>query len=235
MIAAMPCSLTAVRGCLAVIDTLENFIIERLTNGLGDLVYQVASYGGELDGDIVNTIRRLPACWVTFGGSSITGKGTAIRRHQSAGKFVVMVATRSLRSEAASRKGGVNRREIGTYQLLQAVRRLLDGQGVSLGLTYGLQPEQIRTIFNHQNVGGSPLSVFAVEYTAVWNDTPPLDEGRYPLETDNSDDPDYVFTQYGGRLSPDYPELQQVAGTLFDPTTTAGNPINIYLRGQDEN
>lgn len=217
-----------------MIGKIETLMIERLQRGLGKLCHSVGSYGGELDVDIGHALRALPAVWVTYGGSSISTKGTAARRHQNTAKYAVMVATRSVRDGQSARRGGVDGREIGSYTLIAAVRRLLDGQGLNHGLVYGLQPKNVRTIFNHQSVGGSQLSVFAIEYEAVWNDADPLQEGRYPEQTTDTTHPDHVFTKYAGKLSPPDPDLLTVTGRIFDPSNTAENPINIYLRGQNE-
>ncbi|MBS9777193.1 MAG: DUF1834 family protein [Gammaproteobacteria bacterium] len=213
-----------------MIEAIEKIMVERLEKGLGELVRTVASYGGELDADIAYTVRAVPAVWVTFGGSTIVTKGTSAQRHTSTGKFVVMVAARNLRSEESGRRGGVHRDEIGCYDIIYAVRRLLDGQGLGIGLQYGLQPKQIRTIYNNQNVGGSPLSVYAIEYDAVWSDVINLADGKYPLEITDANNPDHIFTKYRGKLSPPDPDLHTVKGTLNDPVTGAQSPINIFLQ-----
>lgn len=217
-----------------MIEKIETLIVERLQRGLGRLCRSVGSYGGELDGDIGHALRALPAVWVTYGGSSISTKGIAARRHQNTAKYAVMVATRSVRDEQSARRGGVDSREIGSYTLIAAVRRLLDGQGLNAGLAYGLQPKNVRSIFNHQSVGGSQLSVFAIEYEAVWNDAEPLQDGRYPVQTTDTANPDHVFTTYAGELSPPDADLLTLGGRIFDPSNSAENPINLYLRGQNE-
>ncbi|HCJ2455789.1 TPA: phage protein Gp37, partial [Klebsiella pneumoniae] len=117
-----------------IITQIESAIIDRLTRGLGKLVREVHSYSGELDGDPADVIRQLPGVWVTFGG--IQGSellSTAGNKWRDTGRFVVIAGARSVRSDEATRHGGPAFGEIGTYQLVYAIRRLLARQ--DLGLT----------------------------------------------------------------------------------------------------
>ena len=79
--------------------------------------------------------------------------------------------TRSLRNEVAQRQGGVVMQEIGSNDLIDAVRRLLDGQrlGLPAADSRGLTPKAIRAIANHTLVQQAAVSVYALEYTLRLN------------------------------------------------------------------
>ncbi|SPW34068.1 Mu-like prophage protein gp37 [Edwardsiella tarda] len=52
-----------------MITEIENAVIARLTAGMGRMVREVFSYGGELDQDLGNMVRCLPAAWVRSAAS----------------------------------------------------------------------------------------------------------------------------------------------------------------------
>lgn len=202
-----------------MITEIENALVDRLTRGLGQLANTVKSYGGELDDESLGT-GRLPMVLVTFGGARIepmTVRGNAFR---TTAKFVVIVAVRSLRSNQAARQGGVDKREIGANQLIYAVRRLLDAQRLG-GLVKPLKPLAIRTLFNNAQFRTEKVTAYAIEYEAVFDDVAPLEDGLYPEKTQDSTNPDFVFTHYAAELSPASPILEQVDGRLYDPNNNA--------------
>ena len=210
-----------------MISKVENAIADRLAQGLGRMVHTVKSYGGELD-DLSASIHALPAVWVAYGGSRIQAADTGGRRYREAAQFAVMCATRSLRSEAAGRHGGIDSREIGSNALVWAVRRLLDGQRLGFADSRRLRHEAAR-IGNHALVQNAALSVAAVEYLMHW-DSFPLEDGRFPEETDNPADADYVFVKYGGRLSAPYPFFERLDGLIADPQSAASVPLDVNLK-----
>ena len=64
----------------------EDAIIARLRLGLGRMVQEVGSYGGELDEGLGEAIRRFPAAWVTFGGITKTEPyGTSRQKFKATG------------------------------------------------------------------------------------------------------------------------------------------------------
>jgi phage gp37-like protein len=71
--------------------------------GLGELVREVRSYSGELDGEPAEVVRQLPGLWVTFGGIQGTELlSTARNKWRDSGRFVVIAGTRSVRGDEAS-------------------------------------------------------------------------------------------------------------------------------------
>ncbi|HFZ8572284.1 TPA: DUF1834 family protein [Salmonella enterica subsp. enterica serovar Birkenhead] len=187
----------------------EDAIIARLTQGLGDMVCEVASYGGEFDGDDPGrVVTSLPAVWVTFGGvtRSVT-LNTMRNKWRVTGRFVVLVGDYNVRSESASRSGGERDDEPGTYRLAYAVRRLLAGQDLGLAIS-PLRPGVVRTLFSRQ-LADNALSVLACEFDADWI-ARALENGRWPEEEHDSTTPDHIFTLHNGRLDEPVPDLVRV-------------------------
>ena len=195
-----------------MITKIEQAIVSRLKNGLGRMVRSVKSYSGELE-DLATQVMVLPAVWVTYGGSRIEPKATGKQRYQDTAEFVVMVATRSLRNETALRQGGT---EIGSNDLLYAVRRLLDGQSLGFSDSRGLTPKTVRTLANNVLVQNSAVSVFAIEYVLRF-DSFALEDGRYPERQNDQSHPDFIFSRYSGKSDAAYPEFTGIDGKIFDP------------------
>lgn len=211
-----------------MITAIENAMVERLKAGLGHLVLDVASYGGELD-DIANVVRRLPAVWVTYGGGRMQPVDTRKLRYQNTDKFVVMVATWSMRGEQAMRQGGITKYEIGSNDLVDAVLRLMSSQTLDGLLEIaGLTPQSINPIYNNALVQGGAVSVFAIEFEGKYNRLS-LESGRFPETTTDKTSPDYVFTDYEARLSEAYPDLKRVQGKIVDPVSGAAIGHQIEL------
>ena len=212
-----------------MITKIEQAIVARLTAGLGQMVRTVKSYNGEAE-DLGGQIHTLPAVWVTYGGGKIECVAAGRQRYQNTGKFVVMAATRSLRNELAQRQGGIDQREIGSNELIYAVRRLLDGQRLGFGDSRGLMPSAVRPVVNHTLVANDAVSIFAIEYALCW-DSRPLEEGRFPEHPGDPTDPDHVFTKYQGELSEPLPMLEQVTSRIFNPESGAETAADINLKG----
>lgn len=190
---------------MLTVTTIESAIIGRLTQGLGRLVREVRTYSGELDGEPARVARQLPAVWVTFGG--ITGSElltTARNKWRDKARFVVIVATRNVRSDEATRHGGAAQDEVGSYDLIYAVRRLLARQDIGLAIDH-LMPGKVRPLFN-QSAQNEAMSVFACEFDTRF-DSEALENGRFPLAPADLPDghPDTIFNRYSGKTSPDDP------------------------------
>lgn len=188
-----------------IITQIESAIIDRLTLGLGKLVREVRSYSGELDGEPAEVVRQLPGLWVTFGGIQGTELlSTARNKWRDSGRFVVIVGTRSVRSDEAGRHGGAAKEEIGSYDLIYAVRRLLARQDLGLPIDF-LMPGKVRPLFNTK-VKAAAMSVFACEFDTRF-DSVSLENGLFPLApADLPDgDPDRIFGEYDGATSEDDP------------------------------
>lgn len=189
-----------------IVTAVELAIVDRLTRGLGRMVKEVKTYGGEFDDDeLTEVVRRFPAAWVTFGGVRRTDPESLSRsKWKAEALFVVMVGARSVRSESASRHGGANHAEVGTNLLISCVRRLLNQQDMGLPIR-ALAPGAIRTLFNTRTRSDA-LSVYALEFHTAWSEAS-LFLGAFP-EEDSVAPIDDVFARYGGQLDPPSPDWQ---------------------------
>lgn len=183
-----------------MINLVEAAIIRRLSLGLGELVAGVHSYGGEMDDEgIFQVAVQLPAAWVAFGGCKSETFSTARNKDKVFADFAVIVAATAARSEAASRHGGTSHWEIGSYDLVYGVRRLLSRQDFGLAID-PLTPKAVRPLFTPQREVGRALSVLACEFTTHWIETA-LPHGAWP-EVDNGqavDAADDILLRYRGQ------------------------------------
>lgn len=196
-----------------IITAVELAIVDRLTRGLGRMVNEVKTYGGEFDDDELDTVvRRFPAAWVTFGGVKRTDPvSTSRAKWKAEAVFVVMVGSRSVRNEQTSRHGGPAQSEVGTNLLVSAVRHLLNEQDMGLPIR-NLQPGPIRTLFNTK-VRNDAMSVYALEFRTAWvEDT--LFLGAFPQGAVEGPLGD-VFEQYGGQIDPETPDWKTTLLSYF--------------------
>lgn len=163
-----------------MIKDIENAVIERLTEGLGNMAASVGSYGGEFDTDGLNQIiNRLPACWVVFDGIGDTVPcETRRRRYRVTARFAVLVADRAYGGEPDSRLGGLHEDDVGSYRLVRAVRLLLGGQSFGLAIR-PFCPKSVRSLFTRQ-IEHDALSVMAAEFETEWYETA-LEDGAWPV------------------------------------------------------
>lgn len=127
---------------------------------LGFRFRQVASYGDQYDD---NGLRRVvadfPAAWVVFTGERAV-REIAPDAWSADGEFSVLVGAKLLSSEAAGREGRGG--EPGSYQLIDAVRRVLLGQSFGLDIA-PLVPMPVRALTNDVTAK-SLLSVYIVPF-----------------------------------------------------------------------
>lgn len=209
-----------------MITDIENALTDRLRRGLGEMVWDVTSYAGELDDDIGKIIHRLPGAWVTFGGIVKTEPYSLSRQKwKTTGRFVVVVGDYNTRNEESTRHGGVNLNEVGTNLLVESVRRLITGQDLGLKIKE-FTPGRVRTLFN-TSVEEKALSVFACEFDTVWMENA-LENGRWPERSNSPDSPDVAFNVYLGELSDPYPDLLRVGMRYHQPGThPADDPTDL--------
>ena len=203
----------AVGTYVPIITAVELAIVDRLKRGLGRMVSEVKTYGGEFDSDELDAVvRRFPAAWVTFGGVPCTDPHSTSRsKWKSEATFVVMVGARSVRSEESSRHGGVAKAEVGTNLLISCVRYLLNQQDIGLPIR-NFAPGPIRTLFNTQ-VRGDAMSVYALEFRTAWiEDT--LFLGAFP-QGESEGPLGKVFEDYGGQIDPPTPDWNTTLLSYF--------------------
>jgi len=137
------------------IDQIEDAIItalEPLKISLG--VRTVKSYGGELEQDDFRRLQDpVPAIYVVYGG----GRNIDHERRQiKQMAWFVFVIDKCLRSEAETRRGGLN--NPGTYAMLREVEKVLNNKNLGLEI-YNL------TLQDENFVGYvAGLSIYAAQY-----------------------------------------------------------------------
>lgn len=188
------------------ITAIENGIIEQIAAAKLPYLRLVASYGGELVGDWQGVIRAVPAVWVTFKDSTPPEpQNTARTRFLTRLSFTTIVAARSSRSEAATRKGGPG--NVGSYQMLDDVSQLICMQDFGLDGVDHLRPGRTRSLFNAKTAAQS-LSVMSQEWTATVQFRL-REPGQAPLPSDGA-------AASTGYLPPE--------GQTFPGTANANNP-----------
>ena len=111
-----------------MIGTVEQAIIDRLklaneNDVFGYNIREIDSYGGQANDDISNHTKTLPAIWVVYDGANPEKQTNAGVQHTH--KYMIVVATKSLRNESESRRGGVD--GPGAYQLIRDIVSLMHG------------------------------------------------------------------------------------------------------------
>ncbi|EGT5658479.1 DUF1834 family protein [Citrobacter braakii] len=216
-----------------MITAVELALVDRLRRGLGQMIWDVTTYAGELDDDPGKILHRLPGAWVTFGGIVKTERySTSRRKRKVTGRFVVVVGDYNTRDEQSTRHGGVNLNEVGTNLLIESVRRLITGQDLGLKIDY-FEPGRVRTLFN-TSVEDKALSVFACEFDTAWIELA-LENGKWPERSANPDAPDSAFNTYRGELSDPDPDLLRIGMHYHQPDTDpADDPEDLVeLRKED--
>jgi len=112
------------------VKQIEEAMVAALKAALPDV--QVESYGGQLDDEQANWVRRLPAIWVTFERTTDVRR-VGRRRLKCTGRFQVLAAQRALSNEPAGRLGAHG--EVGVYELLDLhVKRVLLDANLGLAI-----------------------------------------------------------------------------------------------------
>lgn len=197
-----------------MIATIEQAIKQRLSDGLGQMVSGVHTYGGEFDDEgLAQVVNQFPAVWVLFAGiTDSAAHDTRRTRYKVTGRFTVLVGDRASGSEAASRFGGLHRNDVGTYRLMQAVRLLLTNQ--SMGLQAGrLKPGKAKSLFSKQ-MELDAISVFALDFDIDWIEDA-LPDGEWPEAGAHAD-----IDAYYGTTQAAAPMFEQANIELRQPPKT---------------
>lgn len=153
-----------------LIAQLEDAMIAALTAKLETGGYKplVATYAGELDEEWAEAVGKLPAVWLFCeGGGDPKPYGTSKEKWLIPLSWSVIVATRNLRGERDARHGVKigTRLEVGSYQLLSDVRRVLMNQDFGLPVQH-LKPGRLRSL----GIKGSQrgMSVYAQQFHSAY-------------------------------------------------------------------
>jgi phage gp37-like protein len=144
-----------------MLATIEDAMLARIAGAKLPYLKTVATYGGELDEELGETVRRFPAVWAAF---KTEGEGQPLNTAKSVYRipatWVVFVAARNLRNEASTRRG--DKVMVGTYQMLKDVRALLIGQDFGLDID-NMRPGRVQSMVSAK-YRGQGISVYAMEW-----------------------------------------------------------------------
>lgn len=159
-----------------MISAIEDAVLAHLAAASASLPYKIielGSYAGQLDEEIDQVIRRMPAVWVAFAGAARPKPvGTGKTRFRVDATFAVMHGARNVRGEKFTRHGlevDGQIREVGAYRLLHDVGALLLRQDfAAAGLEIEpLLPGKVSTLFNTR-LRNEAMAVFAQEWHTAW-------------------------------------------------------------------
>jgi phage gp37-like protein len=112
------------------IKLIETALVSTLKAGMPEVL--VESYGGQLDDENSEWLRRLPCVWITFERTNGV-KRVGPRKFRSKVRFQIMAAQRLLGPEPSGRLGGLG--EVGVYELLdEHVKRLVTDNKLGLAI-----------------------------------------------------------------------------------------------------
>lgn len=153
------------------IAQIENAMVTALRAAAAAASFRVdtiESYGGQLDDDLLEWVRRLPAIWVVFSG---LGKPKAVdaslTRWRYSATFTVFCAQRNLGGNQALRQGDA--RNPGVYALMQLVTSVLLRRDLGLPIAE-FNPGEVRTIVSTV-VGHDGVMAYGMNWETAWIET----------------------------------------------------------------
>ncbi|TCS62584.1 phage protein Gp37 [Varunaivibrio sulfuroxidans] len=152
-----------------MIGAIEQAIIDRVAaavaaGALGWTPRAVESYGDQLGGaNLRQATQSFPAVFVMYGGEPRPEDGPGGKtRHRPA--FTVFLCQKNRRNEAAQRRGAGGK--VGTYQMLEDIRALLDGRDLGLAID-PIRPGAVRSILQNKDA-----SIYALELHTSYDENP---------------------------------------------------------------
>lgn len=213
-----------------MLSDIENAIVQRLQSGLGNMVQEVKMNNADSDSSDWNNMITVPAVWVQFGGAKVISKNLARRHYQYTATFNVKCLTSDVISMSAEQTDIAP--QINSNKLMYAVLRLLAGQQLDKKLnSHGLVPQNISAL-QKKTSQGNVLNIMEIEFTATSEFTG-LEDSRFPEETKNIKNADYIFTQYQGELSNPYDNLMTIKSRIYNPKNNASINNDIEFEQED--
>lgn len=127
----------------------------------------VESYAGQLDDELFDWVRTLPATWVTFGGAQ-DYKRTGLRSFKVRGTFEVLCAQRALVENAGRLNPTGRGQDVGVYALMEDNKLALVNQLLGLAIQ-PLTPGPIRAVMKSR-VNRDAVVVYAQEFHTEWQE-----------------------------------------------------------------
>lgn len=147
---------------MQIVSEIENASVAALQAAATAFrVDTIESYGGQLDDELLEWVRRLPAIWVVFAGADKpVAKNTAKTQWLYSATFTVFVAQRNLAGNKALRQGDAN--NPGTYALMALANAALLGKDLGLAIE-AFQPGPVRSVFSAV-VNRDAVMVYALNF-----------------------------------------------------------------------
>lgn len=152
---------------MQIVAQIENAMVAALQGAAvaSGVRVDIESYGGQLDDDLAEWVRRVPAIWVVFGGAEApTAVATSKDKWKFRGTFTTFCAQRNLAHNKAQRQGDAN--NPGVYALMQLTKAALLNKDLALPIKH-FAPGRIRTVasvmFNRESA-----MVYAVDWITEW-------------------------------------------------------------------
>lgn len=151
---------------MQMISQIENAMVAALVAAASAFrVDTIESYGGQLDDDTLEWIRRLPAIWVVFaGGAEPKPAGTEKGKWLYQGTFTVFCGQRNLKGNKALRQGDAT--NPGVYALMQVAKVALLHKDLGLAIKE-FKPGAIRPVTSLV-VNNDAVMVYAMNWATEW-------------------------------------------------------------------
>lgn len=156
-----------------LISAVEDAVLAHLASASAALPYkliELGSYAGQLDEQLDQVIRRLPAVWIAFAGASRPKPvGTSKEKFRVEATWAVMHGARNVRGEKYTRHSlevAGQILEVGAYRILHDVAGLLLRQDFGLEIE-PLIPGKVTTLYNTR-LASQAMAVFAQEWHTAW-------------------------------------------------------------------
>lgn len=132
---------------------------------------QVVAFQGTWEEARREVLRLLPGIAVVYVGGRLEPQGPARAVHHA--EWQVVVAAKNLRSERAAHRPSASG-EVGAYQMVQDVLRVLGRADLAVNGMGGLAPQQVHPV--HLKSGGQGLAVYTCVFVAPIDMAPPTAE-----------------------------------------------------------
>jgi len=154
---------------MEMVSRIENAMVEALQAAATSFrVDSIESYGGQLDDEALEWIRRLPAIWVVFAGADKPkAENTARTKWRYTATFTSFHAQRNLGGNKAMRQGDA--RNPGVYALMQLANVAFLRKDLGLPIQE-FAPGAVRTVFSTV-VNRDAVMVYAMNWHTEWIET----------------------------------------------------------------
>lgn len=151
---------------MQMVSSIENSMVAALKAAATSFrVETIESYAGQLDDDLLDWVRALPAMWVVFAGA---GEPQPVASNHGKwrfkGEFIVFCGQRNLAGNQAVRQGDA--RNPGVYALMELAAAALLNKDFGLAIT-PLKPGPITTATS-QVVSRDSVMVYGMRWRTEW-------------------------------------------------------------------